>query len=381
MKTVVKKRNYKGLVKRVFLLIEEARRKTVRQINTIITQTYWEIGRLIVEEEQKGKQRARYGEQLIKKLSNDLTRQFGKGFTDRGLRAFRQFYLFYPKLYAVRTKSYTLQKRYALRAKSEDKQLCVLREELSWTHFRILMRVKDETARRFYEVETTKNNWSTRELERQINSLLFERLALSKDKKKVRQLARKGQIIEKPEDAIKDPYVLEFLGLPEKSYYSESQLEQKLIDHLQEFILELGKGFTFVGRQKRITIDNEHYYIDLVFYHRILKCLVLIDLKIGNLNHRDIGQMNFYLNYIKDNEMFKGENAPVGIILCTETKRSKVFVEYALGGLSNKLFVAKYKLYLPSKRELEMEIKKERRRLSIPKIENKRKTSTRDQNK
>lgn len=368
MKTVVKKRNYKGLVKRVSLLIEEARQKTVRQINTIITQTYWEIGRLIVKEEQKGERRAKYGEEIIKRLSRDLTKQFRRGFTERNIWWMRQFYLIYPKLYALRTES-----------KKEKSH--ALRDQLAWTHFRILLGIKYPLNRQFYEIETVRNNWSTRELERQINSLLFERLALSKDKKKVRQLARKGQIIEKPEDAIKDPYVLEFLGLPEKSYYTESQLEQKLIDHLQEFMLELGKGFTFVGRQKRITIDNEHYYIDLVFYHRILKCLVLIDLKIGNLDHRDIGQMNFYLNYIRDNEMLKGENPPVGIILCTETKRSKVFVEYALGGLSNKLFVAKYKLYLPSKKELEMEIIKERRRLSIPKIENKRKTSTRDQNK
>lgn len=189
--------------------------------------------------------------------------------------------------------------------------------------------------------------------------MLFERISLSKDKKKILQLAQKGQVIEKPEDAIKSPYILEFLGIPQKSYYTESQLEQKLINHLQEFLLELGKGFAFIGRQKRITIDNEHYYIDLVFYHRILKCLVLIDLKLGKLDHKDVGQMNFYLNYIKDNERLEEENPPVGIILCTESNRSRVFVEYALGGLSNKVFVSKYKLYLPTKRELEQEVKKE----------------------
>jgi len=380
MKTVVKKRNYKGLVKRVSLLIEEARRKTVRHINTIITQTYWEIGRLIVKEEQKGKRRAKYGEQLLLKLSNDLAKKFGKGFSERNLRNMRGFYLSFPirqttsakslkeqKFQMVSGKSKTVSRKSEIRQTLSDQ----FEPMLSWSHYCELLKVEELLARSFYEKESIQNNWSVRELKRQINSMLFERLTLSKSKKKVRQLARKGQIIEKPEDAIKNPYVLEFLGLPEKSYYTESQLEQKLIDHLQEFILELGKGFTFVGRQKRITIENEHYYIDLVFYHRILKCLVLIDLKIGNLDHRDIGQMNFYLNYIRDNEMFKGENPPVGIILCTETKRSKVFVEYALGGLSNKLFVAKYKLYLPSKKELEMEIKKERRRLSIPKLENK----------
>jgi len=255
----------------------------------------------------------------------------------------RKFYLLYPS-----------EKFQTLSGKS-----------ISWSHTCELLMIKDEQARSFYEIETVSNNWSVRELKRQINSMLFERLALSKKKGKVKQFARRGQIIEKPEDAVKDPYVLEFLGLPEKSHYTESQLEQRLIDHLQDFILELGKGFTFVGRQKRITIDNEHYYIDLVFYHRILRCLVLIDLKVGKLDHRDVGQMNFYLNYIKDKEILKDENPPVGIILCTESNRSKVFVEYALGGLSNKVFVSKYKLYLPTKRELEMEIKKEAERLSI----------------
>lgn len=352
MSKIIKKPDYSELLQKISNIIEEARKKTVRQINTIITQTYWEIGRLIVEEEQKGKERAKYGEELIKRLSRDLTKQFGKGFTETNLKYMRQFYIIYPKLYALCTES-----------KKEKSH--ALRDQLSWTHFRILLGVNDPLARPFYEIEPVKNNWSTRELERQINSLLFERLSLSKDKSKVMQLARKGQIIKKPEDAIKDPYVLEFIGLPEKHYYTESQLEQKLIDYLHDFILELGKGFTFVARQKRITIDNEHYYIDLVFYHRILRCFVLIDLKIGKLDHRDVGQMNFYLNYIKDKEMLEDENPPVGIILCTESNRSRVFVEYALGGLSNKLFVSKYKLYLPTKKELEMELKKERERLSL----------------
>ncbi|MBU2599656.1 DUF1016 family protein [bacterium] len=357
MSQITKSQNYQDLFQRVSNLLETARRKTVRQINTVITQTYWEIGKLIVEEEQKGRERAEYGEYLISRLSKDLTKKFGRGFTMANLKNIRQFYLAYPKLYA-------------LHLESADEKSYAVRSQLSWTHFRILMRVKDELARKFYEIETVKNNWSSRELDRQTNSLLFERVALSKDKKGVLELAQKGQIIEKPEDAIKDPYVLEFLGLPEKHQYSESQLEQALIDHLQEFILELGKGFTFVARQKRITIDNEHYYIDLIFYHRILRCLVVIDLKVGKLDHRDVGQMNFYLNYIKDNEMLNDENPPVGIILCTETNRSKVFIEYALGGLSNKVLVSKYKLYLPTKKELEEEIKKETIRLKmIPKEE------------
>ncbi|MBE0433330.1 DUF1016 domain-containing protein, partial [candidate division WOR-3 bacterium] len=329
MRKIVKD-DYSTLLKRVSLLIEEARKKTVRQINTIITQTHWEIGRLIIREEQKGKKRAGYGEELIKRLSRDLIKRFGKGFTASNLWNMRQFYQTYTKLYA------------SGREAKQNEKLYALRRELSWTHFRILMRIENERARQFYELEAARNNWSTRELERQIDSLLFERLALSKDKDKVKQLALRGQLIEKPEDAIKNPYVLEFLGLPQKHYYSESELEEKLIEHLQDFILELGKGFTFVARQKRITIDNEHYYIDLVFYHRILHCLVLIDLKVGKLDHRDVGQMNFYLNYIKDREMLTNENHPIGIILCTESGRSQVFVEYALGGMSNKVFVRKY---------------------------------------
>ncbi len=349
------KSNYAGVLNKVSKLLEDARRKTIRQINTVMVDTYWHVGKLIVEEEQRGKERAKYGKELIKRLSNDLTEKFGKGFTSVNLWNMRQFYSAYPKLYA-------------LRRESKHNKLSSMRRELSWTHFRILMRVDEPLARQFYEIETIKNSWSSRELERQINSLLFERLALSKNKKKVSELAQKGQIIEKPEDAVKNPYVLEFLGIPEKSYYTETQLEQKLIDHLHDFILELGKGFSFVGRQKRITIDNEHYYIDLVFYHRILRCLVLIDLKIGTLSHADIGQMNFYLNYVKDKEMMEGENPPVGIILCTERNKSKVFVEYALGGLSNKIFISKYKLYLPTKHQLEDEVRKEIKSLTKKKM-------------
>ncbi|MCK4418358.1 DUF1016 family protein [Candidatus Aerophobetes bacterium] len=325
-------------------MLEQARRKTARQVNTVIRYTYWKIGKLAVEEEQRGANRAQYGGHLLQRLARDLTKKFGKGFTETNLKYMRQFYLTYPIRHA-------------------------LRDELTWTHYRLLLGIKDGKARSFYEIEVVNNSWSTRELDRQINSLLFERLTLSKDKNKVIELAKRGQIIEKPEDAIKDPYVLEFLGLPEQSYYTESQLEQKLIDHLQEFILELGKGFAFVARQKRITIDNEHYYIDLVFYHRILRCLVLFDLKVGKLSHSDVGQMNFYLNYVKDREIFEGESFPVGIILCTKSNRSRVFVEYALGGLSNSVFVSKYKLYLPTKKELEIEVKKEsaRIKLTLPK--------------
>lgn len=348
MTGIIKKPDYKNLLNDISRLVEGARRRAAKQVNTIIVQTYWEIGRLIVEDEQKGEEKANYGTELIVELSKDLTKRYGKGFSKSNLFLMRKFYSTYPP-----------QKFQTVSGKFNNGQI------LSWSHYCELTTIKDDLARSFYEIESIKNNWSVRELKRQINSLLFERLALSKDKDNVMQLAQEGQVIEKPEDAIKDPYVLEFLGLPERSCYTESQLEQELTNHLQEFILELGKGFTFVGRQKRITIDNEHYYVDLIFYHRMLRCLVLIDLKIGKLTHADVGQMNFYLNYIKDQEMLEDENLPVGIILCTEPNRSKVFVEYALGGLSNNVFVSKYKLYLPTKSELEVEIQKESTRLSL----------------
>jgi predicted nuclease of restriction endonuclease-like (RecB) superfamily len=225
---------------------------------------------------------------------------------------------------------------------------------LSWSHYCELLKVEEPLARSFYEQEAIQNNWSVRELKRQINSMLFERIALSKDTKAVMKMARKGQTIEKPEDAIKDPYILEFLNLKEETAYTESQLEQAIIDKLQYFLLEMGKGFSFVARQKRITIANRHYYIDLVFYNRILKCFVLIDLKTGELDHSDIGQMNFYLNYFKDNEKTEDENNPIGLILIAQ--KDDIFAKYVLGGLSNKVFASKYKLALPSEKELRVKL-------------------------
>ncbi|MFH1825337.1 MAG: PDDEXK nuclease domain-containing protein [Candidatus Firestonebacteria bacterium] len=337
--------NYDNILNNISEIIECARKKTIRQINTIITQTYWEIGKIIVEEEQKGRQRARYGEYLIKRLSDDLVKKFGKGFTTSNLKNMRQFYLVYLKLYVLRGQSLR-EKRYALRS------------QLSWTHFRILMRVENETARKFYELETVKNNWSTRELDRQINSLLFERISLSKDKKGVLKLAQKGQVIEKPEDAVKDPYVLEFLGISERHQFKETQLEQALIDHLQEFILELGKGFTFVARQKRITVENEHFYIDLVFYNYILKCFVIIDLKLGKLMHQDIGQMDFYVRYVEKEIKQPDDNPTIGIILCSD--KNQTMVKYTLLSGSKRIFASKYKLYLPTKEELKREIELDR---------------------
>jgi len=257
---------------RIRAIIENARNNITRAVNREMVIAYWHIGREIVEEEQHGKLRADYGVKLISVLSARLSRDFGKGFDERNLFYMKQFYLTFPKLNAVRS-------------------------ELSWTHYRILMRVDNLNARAFYEIECIKNNWSARELERQKGSLLFERLALSKDKKGLMKLARKGQELSSYEDMIKDPYVLEFTGLSPQSKLYESSLEQALIDNLSKFLLELGKGFTFVARQKRISLDGDHFYIDIVFYNTILKCYVLIDLKIGRLAHQDIGQMQMYVNY------------------------------------------------------------------------------------
>lgn len=227
--------------------------------------------------------------------------------------------------------------------------------KLTWTHYAELLGVSDDFARGFYEKQAINDNWSVRELKRQISSSLFERIALSQDKSGVMKLSVKGLIISEPKDIIKDPYVLEFLQIPEEYRMTESKLEQKIIDNLQTFLLELGKGFSFVGRQYRITLDNEHYYVDLVFYHRILKCFVLIDLKTKHVKHQDVGQMNMYLNYFKSEENTDGDNPPIGIVLGAD--KNDILVEYAIGGISNNIFVSKYQIYLPDKKILELKVK------------------------
>jgi predicted nuclease of restriction endonuclease-like (RecB) superfamily len=358
---ITKKATYNDLFNRIASILASARTKVIREINKAQVLAYWEIGREIVEFEQKGKARAEYGEKLIKKLSADLSAKFGRGFSEINLRNMRRFYLEFPSR-IQQTLSVKSKKSQALSAKSEISQTPSVKFEpmLSWSHYCELLKVEEPLARSFYEQEAVQNNWSVRELKRQINSMLFERIALSKDTKAVMKMAEKGQIIEKPEDAIKDPYVLEFLNLKEETSYTESQLEQAIIDKLQYFLLEMGKGFSFVARQKRITIANRHYYIDLVFYNRLLRCFVLIDLKTGELDHADIGQMNFYLNYFKENEKTEDENDPIGLILCA--KKDDIFAKYVLGGLSNKVFASKYKLALPSEKELRLKLK------SIPKM-------------
>jgi len=326
-------RESNGIYGRIRKIIEVARGNIAHAVNTEMVTAYWHIGKEIVEAEQGGKRRASYGERLLETISKRLSDDFGEGFDARNLFYMRQFYLSYPILNALRSK-------------------------LSWTHYRILMRVEKPEARSFYEIECISNNWSSRELERQKGSFLFERLALSKDKKGLMKLARKGQKLQKYADMIKDPYVLEFTGLSADPKLYESKLEQALIDNLSKFLLELGKGFTFVARQKRISLDGDHFYIDLVFYNTILKCYVLVDLKIGRLAHQDIGQMQMYVNYY-DREL-KGphDNPTVGLILC-EYKKEAV-VRYTLARDNKQIFASRYKLYLPTEKELVRELKKER---------------------
>lgn len=321
--------SYNELLNTIGSTIETARQNAVKAVNHKLVKANWEIGRHIVEFEQLGEERAEYGSNLLSNLSKDLKQRFGKGFGRRNILDMRRFYLAYQKWQAVPAK-------------------------LSWTHIVTLLGVSDDHARKFYEKQTALENWGYRELDRQINSALFERLALSKDKKGVIQLAEKGHIITDSTEAIKDPYILDFLKLPQSHQVTEKALEQKIIDNLQMFLLELGKGFAFVGRQYKISLRNRHFYIDLVFYHRILKCFVLIDLKIKQVEHNDIGQMNLYLNYFKAEENVEDDNEPIGIILSAE--KDEVLVEYATGGISNKIFVSKYQLYLPDKKELQNKV-------------------------
>ena len=307
-------------------LLKEARKSIVSNINTTMTKTYFLIGKRIVEEEQNGNERAEYGEKLIKNLSKKLTEEFGKGFSKRNLWQMKQFYLAYSKVQTVSAQF-----------------------KLSWSHYLILMRMENIEERNFYEIESIQNNWSLRELRRQIDSALYERLVLSRDKEKVKELAFKGQVIEKPEDVVKDPYILEFLGLEEQNNYSENKLETEIINNLEKFLLELGKGFTFVGRQVRFTFDEKHFRVDLVFYNRILKCFVLIDLKIGEVTHQDLGQMQMYVNYYDRYVRLPDENKSIGIIICRE--KNDTLVRLTLPEDNNQIFASKYMTVLPSKEE------------------------------
>ncbi len=345
------KNTYNKLLESIGATLQKARENAIKAINTELVKANWEIGRHIVEFEQQGKERAGYGTELLVSLSKDLKTKFGKGFSRSNLQLMRLFYIKYPNFQTVFGKSKIRQTVSGKSAKSQALSGILL----SWSHYAELLTVSDDLARSFYEKQAIKENWSFREMKRQIDSALFQRLALSKNKKGVLALAEEGQIISTSKDAIKDPYVFEFLNIQKDSVVKEHDLEKKLIDNLQKFLLELGKGFSFVARQFKITVDNEHMFIDLVFYHRILRCFVLIDLKIKKVKHKDIGQMNLYLNYFKEEENTEGDSDPIGIIIAAD--KHDFLVKYATGGLSNKIFVSKYQLYLPDQKVLESKVK------------------------
>lgn len=320
-------KNSEDFFEKITDLLKNARKKAVYSINQTMVYTYFEIGKIIIEEEQKGQKRAEYGKQIIKELSQKLIKEFGKGFSRRNLEQMRQFYLAYSNTQALSAEF-----------------------RLSWSHYLFLTRIDNENERKFYEIEAIESNWSLRELQRQFDSALFERLVLSRDKKDVKKLSEKGQIIKNPQDTLKDPYILEFLGLPEETRYSETDLEQKLIDKLENFLLELGKGYTFVGRQVRFTFDDKHFRIDLVFYNRLLQSFVLIDLKIGELTHQDLGQMQMYVNYYDRYVKLGHENKTVGMVLCK--KKNDTLIEITLAENNEQIFASKYQTVLPSKKEL-----------------------------
>ncbi|HCW0315781.1 TPA: DUF1016 family protein [Pseudomonas aeruginosa] len=357
---------YAGIHGGIVELLDAARKAAARSVNALMTASYWEIGRRIVEAEQKGRRRAGYGEQLMERLSADLTARFGRGFGVNNLESMRRFFLAYPQPEISQTvsgklgneslaeKSQTVSRKFDL---SELAQVFTL----PWSAYVRLLSVKDDHARQFYETEALRGGWSVRQLDRQIGSQFYERTALSKDKAAmlVKGSVAKPEDTVTPNDAIKDPYVLEFLDL--KDEYSESDLEAALIQRLEDFLLELGEGFTFVGRQRRLRIDQTWYRVDLLFFHRKLHCLVIIDLKLGSLTHADVGQMHMYCNYAKEHWAYPDENPPVGLILCAD--KGYALARYALDGLPTKVMAANYRTVLPDAELLQKELENTRRLL------------------
>lgn len=327
----------------------EARKNAKTAVNLSMVYAYYEIGRIIVEEEQRGEQRAAYGKQLLKGLSDYLTQNFGKGFSVANLKNIRQFY----KVYSTDQIGETVFSQFDnLPTVNTGRKFY-----LSWSHYLKLMRIDNIDERHFYEIEAIKNDWSLSELKRQYNTSLYERIALSTNKDEVYRLAMEGQTIETPKDAVKDPYVLEFLGLKELPEYSENELESRIIDNLQQFLLELGTGFAFVGRQVRFTFDEEHFMVDLVFYNRLLRCFVLFDLKIGELKHQDIGQMQMYVHYYDRKVKLPDENPTIGIVLCRD--KNNAVVEMTLPEDNKQIFASKYETVLPSKEALQKLLKEQ----------------------
>jgi len=325
-----KDNEYSKLITEIGGIFTSGKQKAYSQVNSTLVETYWKIGKRIVEFEQAGNEKAEYGTELLDKLSHDLFRIYGKGFSRRNLLDMRRFFVYYPIWRTVSAK-------------------------LSWSHYNALLSIQDNLERLFYEKLGIKDNLSVRELERQINTSLYERLILSKSEANTKVLKEIKNNNFNSDVIVKDPYVFEFLGFPDSGPSSEKDLEQSIVDNLQMFILEMGKGFSFISRQYRISLGTNHFYIDLVFYHRILKCFILIDLKLDKVGYADIGQMNLYLNYFKKEENQQDDNLPIGIVLTA--KKNEVEAEYALGGISNNLFIAKYEMYLPKKEVLEDKIR------------------------
>lgn len=321
-----------ALFSQIKAVLDKARTKISRSVNSAMVQAYWSVGKYIVEYEQQGEQRAEYGKNVINDLSARLTKEYGSGFTVSNLKYMRQFYIYFPIRHA-------------------------LRDKLTWTHYRSLLKVQNETAREFYFNECFEQNWSTRQLERQINTMFYERLLASKDKETVRnEIQQKEPATFEPREIIRDPYILEFIGIPQGEHFLETDLEQMLINKLQHFLLEMGKGFSFVARQKRISFDNQHFYIDLVFYNYMARCFVLIDLKADRLTHSDLGQMQMYVNYYTRELMNPGDNPPVGIVLCAD--KNEAVVKYTLPENNKQIFASQYMTYMPSEEELKQLIQR-----------------------
>jgi len=341
--------------KQVADLLTAARKYAKKRLDNTIATAYFEVGRMIVEREQQGQKRAQYGAKLIKGLSEYLTEQCGKGFSVANLKNIRRFYIAYSPAISksLISESQKSQSLFSLFGENQKGQTLSAQFNLAWTHYQILMRIEDEAARRFYEIETANQQWSVRQLQRQVGSSLYERLALSRDKDKVMSLANEGQTVEKSSDIFKKPYVFEFTGLEERSEYSESELEQALIDNLQKFLLELGKGFLFEARQKRFSFDEKSFYVDLVFYNRLLQCYVLIDLKVAELKHQDLGQMLMYVNYFDRYVRQAFEKPTIGILLCSQ--KNDNIVELTLPEDSN-IYASAYSMYLPDKALLQRKL-------------------------
>ncbi|MDE6147349.1 MAG: PDDEXK nuclease domain-containing protein [Bacteroidales bacterium] len=333
---------YSSLINDIGKILSDARGRIYREINAVMVDAYWNIGRYIVEYEQQGQERAEYGSNLLNRLSKDLTELYGKGFGKSNLLYIRKLYLCFPI-------SGTLS------------------HLLNWSHYYEILKLDNELERSFYIKECERQRWSVRELKRQMNSMLFHRIALSKDKEGVLKLAEQGNEVQQPEDIIRDPFVLEFAGLPDINHYDENDLEKSLVSNLGQFLLELGRGFAFIGQQYRFSIAGRHYYVDLVFYHVILKTYVLIDLKRNEVQHEDVGQMNFYLNYFRNEVCDGGDNAPIGIVLGATA--DKMTMQYAMGNISNQLFISRYQLYLPDRELLENELLRIIQKQELEKVE------------